>query len=340
MKSCKLWVPALLLIILSEIPFAAETSQWKGLPNPDGEYSFSVESYNYRMKGSLKLLLIWIGRDNVGGGTISRISSQSGVSGERIDGYSVLFGSDPKAVPGNHNRWGYARELAWWKPGNSPEQLSKTLFEGFMSKSSEESMDELSRNKKKPGAEDLTLFEGSIGEVTPIQAYTHLWRFNAAGQATYLTPEGVSPSFLEARNHLAPDIERTLNNNPLQFDQPAGFFTAIRLLLDPILEKNNSGSSISHFRNATQNYVNSAHLYTLEITEVKMHKEYEVNDRRFQDVLEIDFRTLRHDLGRKHNFTLWIPASGYYRGIPIKIADKPRWWLKVELTLDPEGTWN
>lgn len=292
------------------------------------------------MKGSLKLLLIWIGRNNVGGGTISRISSQSGASGERIDGYSVLFGSDPKAVPGNHNSWGYARELAWWNPDNSPEQLSKTLFEGFMSKSSEESMDELSRNEKKPGTGELTFFEGSIGEVTPVQAYTHLWRFNASEQATYLTPEGVSSSFLEARSHLAPDIERVLNNNPLQYDQPAGFFTAIRLLMEPVLDEFNSGLSISRFRNSTQRYVNSAHLYTLEITNVKLHKEYEIANQGFRDVLQLDFRTLRHDLNRKHNFTLWIPTSGYYRGIPIRIADQPRWWLKVELTLDPKGTEN
>jgi hypothetical protein len=339
-KSCKSWILPLFLIILSEIPGAPAPMHWEGLPYPDGEKLFSVESYNYRMKGSLKLLLIWVGRDNVGGGTISRISSHSGVSAKRIDGYSVLFGSDPKAVPGNHNRWGYARELAWWNTDNSPEQLSKTLFEGFMSKSSEESMDELSRNEKKPGADELTLFEGSIGEVTPVQAYTHLWRFNAAGQATYLTPEGVSSSFLKARNHLAPDIERVLNNNPFQFDHPAGFFTAIRLLMDPVLDEFNSGLSISRFQNTTQRYVNSAHLYTLEITKLEIHEEYEVNNRSFQNVLQLDFRTLRHDMNRKHNFTLWIPTSGDYRGIPIKIADKPRWWLKVELTLDPEGTGN
>ena len=289
------------------------------------------------MRGSLKLLFIWIGRDDVGGGTISRISSQSGVSGERIDGYSVLFGSDPKAVPGNHNRWGYARELAWWNTDNSPEKLSKTLFEGYMSKSSEESMAELSRNEKKPGEDELTLFEGSIGEVNPIQAYTHLWRFNASSQATYKSPEIVADRYLEAARINAPDIERILENKPSQFDQPAGFFTAIRLLLDPILEKIDSGSSISHFQNSTQKYVNSAHLYTLEITKLEVHKE-EVNNRSFQNVLQLDFRTLRHDLDRKHNFSLWIPTTGEYRGIPVRIADKPRWWLKVELTLDLNTT--
>ena len=199
-------------------------------------------------------------------------------------------------------------------------------------------MAELRRNEKKPGEDELTLFEGSIGEGTPIQAYMHLWRFNAASQATYKNPESVSARYLEASKDQAPYIERILDNNDSQYDQPTGFFTAIRLLLDPILDEIDSGLSISHFKNTTQRYVNSAHLYTLEITNLKVHKEYEVNSRSFQDVLELDFTTLRHDLDRKHNFSLWIPAKGDYRGIPIRIADKPRWWLKVELKLDFDKT--
>lgn len=340
MKSCKLWSLSLFLIILGEIPFAAEPLQWKGLPYPSDENLFSVESFHYHMRGSVKLLFFWIGKDDLGGGTIARITSQPISSGERIDGYSVLFGSDPDTVPGKHNRWGYARELAWWNGENSPKQLSKTLFEGFMSKSSEESLDELSRNEKKTGADELTLFEGSIGEVAPLKSCMNLWRFNAANQATFKNPEIVADRFLEAARLNAPDIERDLENEPFQYNCPAGFFTAIRLLMDPILNVINSGSSIAHFQNSRQKYVNSSHLYTLEITNVKLHKEYEIDNQGFRDVLQLDFRTLRHDLNRKHNFTLWIPTCGYYRGIPIRIADKPRWWLKVELTLDPKGTEN
>ena len=72
------------------------------------------------MKGSVRFLFFWIGKDNVGGGTLSCISNQYGPSGERIDGFEVLFGSDPNVVPGRHNRWGYARELAFWNqvPGS------------------------------------------------------------------------------------------------------------------------------------------------------------------------------------------------------------------------------
>ena len=321
------------LFILSTLAFASEPV-WTGLPYPDDNGRFSIENFSYRMRGSIKLLILWIGKDDVGGGTISRIKGADGTASALIDGYSVLFGSDPGAVPGNHNRWGYARELAYWNPKNSPEPLAKTVFEGFMSKSSEESMNEIRQEDKEKDESGSALFEGSSGVVTPLQASMNLWRFDAASQATYRNPEIISSRYLEVARLNNPDIERVLENKPSRFDQPAGFFTAIRLLLDPILQGINSGDSISQFKNASQKYVNSAHLYTLKIAKLKLHKEYELNGIGFRDVLQLDFQTLRHDLGRKHDFSLWIPTSGAYRGIPIRIADKPRWWLKVELTID------
>lgn len=35
-----------------------------------------------------------------------------------------------------------------------------------------------------------------------------------------------------------------------------------------------------------------------------------------------------------HDFAVWMPLSGRYAGVPVRIVDYPRWWLKVELTLD------
>lgn len=292
------------------------------------------------MRGSVRILFIWMGKDDVGGGTICRITGRDGIAGDRTDGYSVLFGSDPGAIPRNHNRWGYARELAWWNPEQSEAPLVKTVFEGFMSKSSEESMDEIRSDKGGQEEEGSTLFEGSISEVIPEKAYMHLWRFEATDQATYQNPEIVASGFRESRKTDSPDVERTLENENQKYGQPAGFFTAIRLLLDPILEEFDAGSSISHFRNARQRYVNSAHLYTLQLKKLKLHREYSVDGYTVPDVLELDFQTLRHDLNREHDFSLWIPASGDYRGIPVKIEDKPRWWLKVELEIDFAKTAN
>ena len=112
MKSLVLWGLSLYLMIMGQVPVAAEPLQWKGLPYPEDEESYSIECFYYRMRGSVRVLFIWLGKDDVGGGTICRITGRDKTSGAGIDGYSVLFGSDPGAVPENHNRWGYARELA------------------------------------------------------------------------------------------------------------------------------------------------------------------------------------------------------------------------------------
>ena len=144
--------------------------------------------------------------------------------------------------------------------------------------------------------------------------------------------------YLEAVKELAPDLERVLDNQPAQYGHPVGFITAIRLLMEPILNEAETSSTLSHFRKSTQRYVNSAHLYTLRGTKAKLHKSFKLNGRNFQNVLQLDFKTLRHDQNKKHSFSLWIPTGGVYRGIPIRVTDRPRWWLKVELNLDFETT--
>jgi hypothetical protein len=330
-------VAAFVLFFVFAVGFS-EPPSWKGLPYPVDETYFATETFYYRMRGSVRILFFWIGKDNVGGGSISRITAPSLFYGEKIDGYSVLFGSDPDAVPGKHNRWGYARELAYWdQSGESPE-LIKSTFEGFMSKSSEESMDAVREKEQQEGTESLTLFEGAISEVRPKTSLFHMWRFNATSQATYRDPEIVGTKYLEVKNAAPPDVERSFENSRAQYNQPIGFITAIRLLMEPILLESQSSSRLSHFKDTALQYVNSAHLYTLRVTKAKRHKKFELNDRVFQNVLQLDFQTLRHDQNKKHSFTLWIPTSGPFQGIPLRITDKPRWWLKVELNLDLERT--
>ena len=50
------------------------------------------------------MLLLWIGRDNVGTGVIRYRASEKGTA------YELLIGSDPLRAPGRLNRWGYLAE--------------------------------------------------------------------------------------------------------------------------------------------------------------------------------------------------------------------------------------
>jgi len=81
------------------------------------------------------MLLLWLGKDSVGGGHI-RVARTA-----KLEEIEVLFGSDPTRVPGGINRWGYGRESAEIGSG-----ITRTSFVGFMRYSPEQSMEQTRRN--------------------------------------------------------------------------------------------------------------------------------------------------------------------------------------------------
>ena len=52
------------------------------------------------------------------------------------------------------------------------------------------------------------------------------------------------------------------------------------------------------------------------------------------DLLEVKLEAREVGTMDGHEFAVWMPLSGRYAGVPVRIVDYPRWWLKVELTLD------
>ena len=68
----------------------------------------------YKLRGEIRLLLPWIGRDDVGGGRITLTHSGTPSGNRWSEQIEVLFGSEPDRIPKRINRWGYARETAEW----------------------------------------------------------------------------------------------------------------------------------------------------------------------------------------------------------------------------------
>src|SRR5262245_5246129 len=70
------------------------------------------ETFYYRMKGSVRILLFWLGRDDVGGGHIAFFEMPASDGTTTVETTEVVFGSNPQRVPGKINRWGYGVEMA------------------------------------------------------------------------------------------------------------------------------------------------------------------------------------------------------------------------------------
>ncbi len=119
--------------------------------------------YNYRLRGEIRLLLLWLGRDDVGGGSI-RITREAPADGRWQSEIEVLFGSDPERVPKGINRWGYGRERAEWiqDPAGAGPRLMATEFQGIMRHSPEGSIDEAVAATKQANSSQQFLYDATV----------------------------------------------------------------------------------------------------------------------------------------------------------------------------------
>ena len=89
-------------------------------------------------------------------------------------------------------------------------------------------------------------------------------------------------------------------------------------------------------------YVYNAELYWLRVSRVKHHPKLEIPGWRgsaarkevIPDLLHVKLEARKVGTMDGHDFAVRMPLGGRYAGVPVRIVDHPRWWLKVEITLD------
>jgi hypothetical protein len=299
---------------------------------PGSTTRLTRRDYRYRMKGMVRLLLFWVGRDDVGGGRVSVLEAAQEDGASQVDGVEVLLGSDPERVPGRYNRWGYARELAFWHSEGAAAGriLERTLFEGFMIRSFEESVDEVMESK-----DEDSVYEGMVCRVEKTRADSKIWRFQSPGEHTYRSPDRIGNEYVSRSQTAQPFLERALENKAGEYGRPQGFFTAVRQLVDEAVRRADKESSLSELKGVKKEYVYSSRLFSLSVKKLKLHKTFSLsNGGEFKNVVELQMETEQLQSGKEHRFTLYLATDGDLRGIPVRIEDQPRWWLKLRLDLE------
>src|SRR5262249_38523377 len=109
--------------------------------------------YDYVMTGKVRLLLFWVGADDVGGGFIRRSTSASEPNIRQIQ---VLFGSDPAKAPRHINHWGAATEAINGK---------SSAFLGFMKSTKADSASAAEAEARKQSDQDSHAFEAILSVV-------------------------------------------------------------------------------------------------------------------------------------------------------------------------------
>jgi len=293
--------------------------------------------FRYTMAGRVRLLLFWVGREGVGGGTIALLQKKRS-DGQITDSVEVLFGSDPKRVPGKINRWGYGRESAEWAKGVSTAEggmLLASTFEGFMRHSDEESLGEVRSKASKDQADTTFWYDGIRSQVTPQDASSTVHIFAEKKDFDYTQPSAVECGYRNRLKAGPADRSRQLKKTEFSYPAPYGFLTAVKSLVADISSPvNRKSPNWSKFRPGLT-YLYNAKPYKLDVRNLKLHREFVAPGWKLQDVIEAEFEVTNLRTKEGHSFVLWFLASGPLQNVPLKIVDKPRWWLRVELTLDP-----
>src|SRR6266550_490397 len=116
--------------------------------------------FDYTMTARVRLLLFWVGKDDVGGGYIRRGTLLRDPASDVIE---LLIGSDPAKAPRAINRWGAASEIIHKTSGSSHGAESSTFF-GFMKVSSGASAAEMEKELAREKRGGSFLFSAIINQ--------------------------------------------------------------------------------------------------------------------------------------------------------------------------------
>ena len=122
----------------------------------------------------------------------------------------------------------------------------------------------------------------------------------------------------------------------VQYAAPYGFLTAVHAFVREALRTEASDAVLSSVEKEKP-YVHNARPYTLYLEKIKLGEDFKLSHKnRHERVLELRMKTKNRETGKTHRFTLFVATKGKLRGVPLRIEDKPRWWLKVRQDLSEE----
>ncbi len=272
-----------------------------------------VAEHRYRMAGKIRLLLPWIGPDNVGG---ARIVWRRAADSAR--GYELLIGSDPDRAPRHINRWGYIREEG--KDGD----LSML---GVMKQSDEQSLTEAQRRMES---------EAKNGYVY------RLIRTRVTGdQSSSVVATNVFPRDYTYRDLAT--LLRGFETQPVKVSAPRlvrvgqstrpGFLVAVAdLVHDSVSAFKRSGASGLTARSVT--YAYNGRLYDMKLGRPEVLKNAKYGDRSYATLLKGWFEVRNHAGGSSEWFQVVWGVDGGFEEVPVYLEYQPRWWFKATLVLD------
>jgi len=308
-----------------------------GVVSPGGKEG-SV--FVYRMRGEIRFLLIWLGRDDVGGGRIDIRRDGEASRGHWTEEIEVLFGSNPERIPGKINRWGYGRETSEWvqASADSAPHLVATKFAGLMRRSEERSIQQARIETQNAAAHRRFHFIATESRVLPAEASSEIRVFSSAEEFDYRHADRLLSHCQASLVQRPGDEKEYFLNGPPAYDLPYGFLTGLKELIRTIAETREKQPDTWVLCRPWLTFVYNAKPYHLEVLHIKEEEGFRLPTQPaatpLAQMARVQFRSLNIVKGTRTDFDLWLPMSGKLKGVPLRIQLQPRWWLRLRLDLD------
>lgn len=260
-----------------------------------------IREHKYRMAGKIRVLLLWVGKDDVGDAVIKWRGSAD------AQAFELLIGADPQRAPGQMNKWGYLVEES--RNGN-------TSTVGLISQEPAEKLSEVRAGLAAPA--DQRAFDTVRGLVTRTAGNARVGTLHAPSALTYRDADRVLGDVLNDSSLALKRIARSPGVN-------AGFLST----LDELMDASIAGARTSPRRP----YIHGDKIYELRLLEATRHAQFERDGRTFHNVIRSRFETKEVGNRTGTRFDLVYGASGALAGIPVVISYQPKWWLHVDLVL-------
>jgi hypothetical protein len=297
-----------------------------------GDHFLWESRYQYIMGGKVRLLLFWVGKDDVGGGYILL---GRGSKDPSLEAVKLVFGSSPEKSPRQINLWGVATEVVQQAPGDGPYRAS--AFLGFRKRHEDEIPEGAYafRPSEKTGPEGARGFFGaSLNYVDSEGAFARRTRFSTERDFELGELEEVERMVISRIAEVEGDDRRLTGDERSVCARVPGFLVTLEELIEEIVEK---GTSLQRC------YFYDARPYTISVTSRSPVARHRVRieregggriERTYRDLVQARFQILNHETGEKTSFTLLVGTSGPWRGVPVRVVYQPSWWIQIFLNLE------
>jgi hypothetical protein len=304
----------------------------RSLPTADREF-------DYIMTARVRLLLFWVGKDDVGGGYVRRGYSPEDPHQEI---FQVLFGSDPAKAPRAINRWGAGTEIVWHRNSAVPSVKDKSkdkddvvssVFYGFMKSSRGKSVSEMQEELKKEKDGGEHLFSGILSRAEPGKAVSLIVPMSSPQDYNLHDYQKASSLMLEKM--MVSDRVPRISSDSASCSRASEFLGSVAELLEGALNGAKSPASVCYVYDAKVHTLTLEHTEAVPTLPVKLHAAHGVvlQEANYDHLLQADFSSTQKD-GKPSSFTILVGTQGDLRGVPVQIRYQPNWWFEVVLNLE------